>query len=39
MKFLTVIFLFLLSSAATAVISGTALILDGDTIKEIKEDS
>lgn len=32
MKPLTFIFLFLLSSVATADISGTALIVDGDTI-------
>ena len=31
-KLLTFIFLFLLSSAVTADISGTALIVDGDTI-------
>ena len=32
MKHLTFIFLFLLSSAVTADISGTALVVDGDTI-------
>ena len=32
MKLLTLILLFLLSSAVTADISGTALIVDGDTI-------
>ena len=32
MKLVTLIFVFLLSSAANADLSGTALIVDGDTI-------
>jgi len=39
MKTFIVICLYLLGSVASADISGTALVVDGDTIKEFKEDS